>query len=189
MTFGASHLDRIIRIRQLKAANFTLTAIRRMIEGGQFVLLDRVLGTGPRPRNRQQLVEECGVDPELVDELVSMEFLAVPGDRGAEEYDGAEASVLHAIDQLIELGTPPAILRVVLPLYLRHMRALEDDLVATLSGRMDLNPELTADVVAEYAKRTARHNEAFLVRWDVVVDYLHHRMIQRLVHRARSLVR
>ncbi len=189
MTYGAFHLDRIIRIRQLKAANFTLTAIRRMIEGGQFVLLDRVLGSGPRPRSRQQLVEECGLDADLVDELVSMEFLAAPGDRGAEEYDGAEASVLHAIDQLIELGTPPAILRVVLPLYLRHMRALEDDLLAALSGQKDLSPDLSAEVVVEYAKQTARHNEAFLVRWDVVVDYLHHRMIQRLVHRARTAVR
>jgi len=38
--------------------------------------------------------------------------------------------------------------------------------------------------VSSYARRTAAESGAFLYRWDVVVDYLHHRMIQRLVHRA-----
>jgi DNA-binding transcriptional MerR regulator len=186
MTYGVSHLNRLIRIRQLKAANFTLTAIKRMIDEGQFVMLDRVFGTDRRPRTGGQLAEEVGVEPALVDLLDGIGFLAPPADRGAAEYDGAEASVLQAVSQLIEMGTPPEVLAVVLPLYVRHMRALEADLVGALSGLGDPGHELPAEVVAAYAERTAVHHEAFLYRWDVVVDYLHHRMIQRLVHRAAT---
>ena len=51
-------------------------------------------------------------------------------------------SVLQAVAQLIEMGTPPAILAVVLPLYVRHMQALEADLVVALSERAGLGPEL-----------------------------------------------
>lgn len=184
MTYGVSHLNRLIRIRQLKAANFTLAAIKRMIDDGQFVMLDRVFGTDRRPRTCAQLAEEVDVDPGLVEMLEAIGFLAVPADRGAAEYDGGEASVVQAVAQLIDMGTPPEVLSVVLPLYVRHMQALEADLVGALSGPADADHGLPTEVVASYARRTAQHHEAFLYRWDVVVDYLHHRMIQRLVHRA-----
>ena len=187
MTYGASHLDRLLRIQQLKAANFTLTAIKRMIDEGQFVKLDRLFGTDGRPRNRAQLVEETGVDPALVEQLESMGFLAAPADRGVAEYDGGEVSVLQAISQLIDIGTPPSILPLVLPIYVRHVRALESDLLVALSGQGDESANVPAEVMATYARRTAEHSGAFLSRWDVIVDYLHHRMIQRLVHRARSV--
>jgi len=184
MTYGVSHLNRLIRIRQLKAANFTLTAIKRMIDQGQFVMLDRVFGTDRRPRTCAELAEEVGVEPELVEMLETIGFLAPPGDRGAAEYDGGEASVVQAIAQLVEMGTPTQVLSVVLPLYVRHMKALQADLVNALSGLGDSDHELPPEVVASYTRRTAQNHEAFLYRWDVVVDYLHHRMIQRLVHRA-----
>ncbi len=82
MTYGVSHLNRLVRIRQLKAANFTLTAIKRMIDEGQFVMLDRVFGTDRRPRTGQDLAEEVGVGPELVAMLESIGFLAAPGIGG-----------------------------------------------------------------------------------------------------------
>ncbi|HEY5109314.1 MAG TPA: MerR family transcriptional regulator [Acidimicrobiales bacterium] len=186
MTYGAAHLDRLSRIQQLRAGNFTLTAIKRLIDQGQFVMLDRVLGTDGRPRNRAQLVDETGVDAGLVDALESSGFLAPPAERGAAEYDGGEVTVLNAIAQLLEIGTPPPILTMVLPIYVRHVRALERDLIEAFSGAADPIPGVGSEAVAKYAQRSARHTEAFLYRWDVVVDYLHHRMIQRLVHQARS---
>ena len=184
MTYGVSHLNRLIRIRQLKSANFTLTAIKRMIDEGQFVMLDRVFGTDRRPRTSQELAEEVGTGSDLVGMLGAIGFLADPADRGVAEYDGGEVSVVQAVAQLIDMGTPPEVLSVVLPLYVRHMQALEADLIGALSGAGTGGNDLPPDVVADYAERTARHHEAFLFRWDVVVDYLHHRMIQRLVHRA-----
>jgi DNA-binding transcriptional MerR regulator len=185
MVYGISHLDRLVRIQELKSASFTLTAIKRMLDEGQFVMLDRLFGTDGRPRNAQQLVEESGLDPALVTELESLGFLASPTDRGASLYDGGEASVLQAIAELIAIGTPPSIFSVVLPIYVHHVRALEKDLVSALTGDADLSPELPAEAVASYADRAVQHTEEFLYRWDVIVDYLHHRMIQRLVHRAR----
>jgi len=74
----------------------------------------------------------------------------------------------------------------VLPIYVRHVRALEHELIEAFSGASDPIHGVGSEVVATYAQRSARHTEAFLYRWDVVVDYLHHRMIQRLVHQARS---
>jgi DNA-binding transcriptional MerR regulator len=186
MVYGISHLDRLVRIQELKTANFTLTAIKRMLDEGQFVMLDRLFGSDGRPRNTQQLVEESGLDVALVIELESLGFLAAPGDRGGSDYDGGEASVLQAIAELIAIGTPPSMFSVVLPIYVHHVLALEKDLVGALAGDTDLSPELPAEVVVSYADRAVRHTEEFLYRWDVIVDYLHHRMIQRLVHRARA---
>ncbi|HEX7459429.1 MAG TPA: MerR family transcriptional regulator [Acidimicrobiales bacterium] len=186
MRFGLAHLDRLRRIQQLRDCSFTLAAVRRMLDEGLFVLLDRVLGADERPRVRAQLAEESGVDERLVDLLEHLGFLAAPGDRGAETYDGADVRVLEAVGQLEELGTPPAMLKVVLPIYMRHMGALQEELLCTLSGRTDLGPDLSGDAVAAYNARAAEHTDAFLNRWDVIVDYLHHRMIQRLVHLARS---
>lgn len=185
MTYGVAHLDRLLRIQQLRAGNFSLTGIRQLIDRGQFVMLDRVLGTDHRPRNRAQLVDETGVDQELIEELESSGFLAPPEERGAADYDGGEATVLHAIAQLLEIGTPPPILTMVLPIYVRHVRALEHELITAFSGAGDPIPEVGSEAVATYAQHSARHTDEFLYRWDVVVDYLHHRMIQRLVHHAR----
>ena len=184
MTYEVSHLDRLHRIQQLRSANFTLTAIKRMIDQGQFVMLDRVFGTDGRPRNKAQLADETGVPDELIDELVASGFLADPADRGAAEFDGGEATVLDAVAQLLDIGTPRPILSMVLPIYLRHVRALEQDLIAAFSGSGDPLPEVSPEEIATYAQTTARDTEEYLFRWDVVVDYLHHRMIQRLVHRA-----
>lgn len=186
MRFGLAHLDRLHRIQQLRNCNFTLAAIRRMLDDGQFVLLDRVLGADERPRIRAQLAEESGLDSVVVDMLAESGFLVPPAERGTETYDGADVRVLEAIAQLIELGTPPAMLEVVLPIYQRHIHALQEDLVATLSERANLGPELSGGAVAAYNARATDHTEAFLNRWDVIVDYLHHRMVQRLVYLARG---
>jgi DNA-binding transcriptional MerR regulator len=186
MTYGVTHLNRLVRIQQLRAANFTLAAIKRMIDKGQFILLDRVLGTDSRPRSRQLLVHETGLDEDLIEELEALNFLAPPAERGASDYDGGEATVLQAIGELLEIGTPRSMLSVVLPIYVRHVAALEHDLIAIFAGQSDVSAEVRPEDLATYARRTAKHNETFLHRWDVIVDYLHHRMIQRLVHRARS---
>jgi hypothetical protein len=77
---------------------------------------------------------------------------------------------------------------VVARIYVRHLRALQRELITTLAGDEDLGPGLSGDVVARYRQEAARHTEDFLNRWDVIVDYLHHRTIQRLVHLARGAV-
>jgi DNA-binding transcriptional MerR regulator len=186
MRFGLAHLDRLHRIQQLRDGNFTLAAIRRMLDEGLFVLLDRVLGADERPRARAQLAEEAGLDDSVVDTLEGLGFLVSPAERGADTYDGADVRALQAVAQLIELGTPPAMLEVVVPIYVRHINALREELIVTLTERAGLGPDLPGEAVASYNTRAAEQTEAFLSRWDVIVDYLHHRMVQRLVHLARG---
>ena len=184
MTYGVSHLNRLIRIRQLKAANFTLTAIKRMIDEGQFVMLDRVFGTDRRPRTGQELAEEVGVEPELVDMLEAIGFLADPADRGGGRVRrrrgecGAGRRPAHRHGDATGGAVSGAA-----PLRAPHAGPRGGPDRGALRGR-DRRHDLPPEVVAAYAERTARNHEAFLYRWDVVVDYLHHRMIQRLVHRA-----
>ena len=121
----------------------------------------------------------------MVDTLEELGFLVSPAERGADTYDGADVRALQAVAQLIELGTPPAMLEVVVPIYVRHINVLREELIVTLSERAGLGPDLPGDMVAAYNTRAAEQTEAFLNRWDVIVDYLHHRMVQRLVHLAR----
>lgn len=134
---------------------------------------------------RAQLAEESGLDDGVVDTLEELGFLVSPAERGAETYDGADVRALQAVAQLVELGTPPAMLEVVVPIYVRHINALREELIVTLSEHASLGPDLPGDMVAAYNVRAAEQTEAFLNRWDVIVDYLHHRMVQRLVHLAR----
>jgi DNA-binding transcriptional MerR regulator len=186
MVYGPQHLECLTRIQELRAAHFTLSAIRRILDEGRVVMLDRLFRSDGRPRTRQQLSDESGVDPDLVDALEGIGFISDPTDRGADEFDAADVRVLQAVRELIELGTPPEAVPVVAKIYVRHLRALQRDLIATLAGDDDLGPGLSSDVVARYRQEAAGHTEDFLNRWDVIVDYLHHRTIQRLVHLARA---
>jgi DNA-binding transcriptional MerR regulator len=186
MVYGPTHLECLNRIQELRARHFTLSAIRRMLDEGRVVMLDRLFRTDGRPRTRQQLSDESGVSPELVGTLEEIGFISAPSDLGADDFDAADVRVLQAVRELVELGTPPDAVPVVAQIYVRHLRALKSELIETLAGNEDLGPGLSSDVVDGFRREAARHTEDFLTRWDVIVDYLHHRMIQQLVHLART---
>lgn len=184
MVYGPAHLERLQRIAELRAAHFTLTAIRRVLDEGRLVMLERLFGDAGEPRTRQQLVEESGLDVELVDQLEQVGFINSPADRGATDYDSADVRALQAIRELTELGTPPEVVPVVMAVYVRHMRSLQRDLIATLAGG-DEASGLSPETMAEYRRKATVLTEGYLSRWDVIVDYLHHRAIERLVFMAR----
>ncbi len=186
MRYGPAHLERLQRIAELRAGHFTLTAIGRMVAEGRLVMLDRLFGDPGPPRSRQQLVEESGLAAELVEELEAVGFINRPADRGATDYDGADVRALQAIRELTEMGTPPAVVPVVMAVYVRHMRALQRDLITTLAGEGDLPPDLSRETVTEYRRRATVMTDGYLSRWDVIVDYLHHRAVERLVYMAQS---
>jgi DNA-binding transcriptional MerR regulator len=186
MAYGPVHLERLQRITELRAGHFTLTAIRRMLDEGRFAMLERLFHGDGRPRSRAQLVDESGLPATLVDELEAIGFVAAPGDRGATEFDSADVRVLQAVRELTELGTPLPVVPIVTRIYVRHLRALQRELLTTLAGDTDLGPELGGDEVIRFRRQAAILTEEYLSRWDVIMDYLHHRTIQRLVHLAEA---
>jgi DNA-binding transcriptional MerR regulator len=184
MEYGAPHLERLQRIAELRAAHFTLTAIRRMLDEGRFAMLERLFHGDGRPRSRAQLVDESGLPVDLVDELEAVGFVAAPGDRGATEFDSADVRVLQAVRELTELGTPLPMVPIVAKIYVRHLRELQLELIDTLTGETDIGPDLSRGEVVQFRRQAAILTDEYLSRWDMIMDYLHHRTIQRLVHLA-----
>ena len=157
MTYGVSHLNRLIRIRQLKAANFTLTAIKRMIDEGQFVMLDRVFGTDRRPRTGQELAEEVGVEPDLVEHARGDRIprrSGRPRCRRVRRRGGQRGAGHRPADRDGDADSRCS--RWCCPSTCGTCRRSSRIWSARSPGRRDLDHELPPEVVASYAERTAR---------------------------------
>lgn len=186
MEYGAAHLERLQRIAELREGHFTLTAIRRILDEGRFAMLERLFRGDTRSRTRQQLLDESGLPESMVEELEAIGFVANPAGRGAAEYDSADVRALQTVRELTELGTPLSVIPVIAKVYLAHMHELERDLISALSGDSDGGSGLSSDEVLRFRRQATILTEEYLARWDVIVDYLHHRAIQHLVSLARA---
>ncbi len=146
--YGPEHLDRLTQIRDLQAQRFSLAAIRAVLDADRPGLERLFGGDNRRQLSLAELVEESGVNPEIVDGLRQVGLLPDPAEFGAEAYDDADLGVLKAVAELQAVGMPPEILVELGAIYVRHFRALQHDVHDMLSGktRADWDPaELVVD--------------------------------------------
>ncbi len=126
------HLDRLVRIRDLKDKGFTLTSIGRLLAGdldpADEALVEAVAGTAPGEEDagtmtREQLAERIGVPAELL-QAVERERLIVPPMRdGKPVYTEADVQAAQAGLALLEHGVP---LEALLDLARHHDRAMRE---------------------------------------------------------------
>lgn len=147
--YGDSHLERLRRIRELKAQGFTLAAIRRLLVG-DLDPADRALvaalerRSGGNGLSLAELAERTGVSEALL-EALTREGLLVPEDTEAgPRYDPADAALVSEGLKLLQAGLP---LSELLALARRHDAAMR----AVARSAVDLFVDYVRDPVRAQA--------------------------------------
>jgi len=177
--YGPEHLERLERIKDLQSRKFSLAAIKALLTEERRELVDGIFGGGDdRAYTLTDLVERSGIDPSLAEELRKSGMLRDPGEFGRDAYDGGDLELLRTLAELQSLGLPaPAIVEVG-RIYAEGIEATQRqvvDLFAT-GGALEWDP----DDLDAFQDVAAKHASEILDRARHIVDYTHHRTIQRL---------
>jgi DNA-binding transcriptional MerR regulator len=109
--YGDDHLDRLRRIRDLQQRGFTLTVIRRFLEG-ELEASDEALvaavttPTAPETLSLEELAARSGVAVPLLRTLEQAGLLVPAGDGAEPRYPAEDLEALAAGLRLIEAGVP-----------------------------------------------------------------------------------
>lgn len=179
--YGAGHLDRLERIRDLQAKRFSLAAIRALLDADR-PGIEGLFAAEGREYSLEDLIERSGVGPELVDGLREVGLLPDPAAMGRDAYDDADLAMLRAVEELLTIGMTREILVELGAIYVRHFRALQADVHNMLAGktRTDWNPD---ELVALQRQLTA-NSSRMIPAVDKVLNYVHQRTIQGLTLEA-----
>ena len=125
--YSDEHLDRLRKIRDLKDKGFTLSSIKKLLDGdidAADEALVAALGEGSgddAPMTLDELAEATGVSPALL-EAIEREGLLAPRDQDGEPlYTQADANAVAAGLELLATGLP---LGELLDLARRHDKAM-----------------------------------------------------------------
>lgn len=114
--YGPEHLERLERIRQLRAQGLTLNVIGRILRG-ELDAADLPLATevahatasGKRPEQlltRSQLAERSGVPPELIDSAVQDRLLVPWSAEGEPRFTEADVEAVKSAIAVLGTGVP-----------------------------------------------------------------------------------
>ncbi|HUV10167.1 MAG TPA: helix-turn-helix domain-containing protein [Acidimicrobiia bacterium] len=177
--YGPEHLERLERIKELQARRFSLAAIRALLTEDRRELVDGIFGGGDdREYTLAELVERSGIAPSLAEELRVSGMLREPADFGRDAYDGDDLELLRTLAELHALGLPASAIVEVGRIYAQGIESTQRqvvDLFAT-GGELDWDP---TDLHA-FQEVAASHASDILMRARHIVNYTHHRTIQRL---------
>jgi DNA-binding transcriptional MerR regulator len=137
--YGPEHVERLTRIRDLQGRGFSLTVIRRLLDGeldpADEPLAAAVVGaqTGDDAGELltlEELAARTGV-PEAILETVTREGLLVPHRRdGTDRYASSDVELVAAGLRLLEAGLPLAELLALARRHHEMTRAIAEDAVA-----------------------------------------------------------
>ncbi|HSO94753.1 MAG TPA: MerR family transcriptional regulator [Acidimicrobiia bacterium] len=177
--YGAVHLERLERIRDLQRRGFSLAAIRTLLDRDQS-LVEGIFGDQDEARtySLDELIERAGIDRDLCAALRASGLLRDPAEFGRDAFDGDDLDLLRTMAELHGMGIPPKALIELGRIYAQGIEATQRDVVGLFStgGNLAWGPgelegfQAVAGRTAADILPLARH----------LVDYAHHRTIQRL---------
>ena len=184
--YGAVHLDRLQLIKDWQDRRFSLAAIKALLTEERSGLMEGIFGgAGERTYDLDELIAESGISIELEQRIREVGFFREPSDFGRDSYDGEDLEVLRTLSALYDLGVPQVAIVEIVRLYAKGIEATQQsvvDLFAT-GGDLDWNPK---DLDAFQSLAAEKSNEILPLARQLV-DYTHHRTIQRLTLGAITL--
>jgi len=177
--YGPAHLERLERIKDLQQRRFSLAAIRALLDERREGLVEGVFaGPGGRTYTLEELVERSGIDPGLADSLRASGLLRDPGEYGRDAYDGDDLELLRTMAELHTLGMPDAAIVELGRIYAHGIEATQREILDlfTTGGRVEWEP----DALVQFQDLSADAAKTILPLARRLVDYTHHRTIQRL---------
>jgi len=177
--YGPVHLERLERIRDLQSRGFSLAAIRTLLDRDQDLVEGIFADRGEaRTYTLDELVERSGIDPGLCAALRASGLLRDPSEYGRDAYDGDDLDLLRTMSELHGMGIPTKALVELGRIYAEGIEATQREVVGLFStggavawdaGELE-GFQAVAGRTANQILPLARH----------LVDYAHHRTIQRL---------
>ena len=182
--YGPHHLERLERIRDLQGRGFSLAAIRSLLEGNRQHLVEGIFADRGERRAYalEELVERSGIDRGLCTALRDAGLLRDPAEYGRDAYDDEDLELLRSMAELAAMGLPTNALVAMGRIYAEGIETIQAQVLAlfTTGGAVRWAPgELDALRVD-----AARAAPELLPPMRRLVDYLHHRTIQRLTLEA-----
>jgi DNA-binding transcriptional MerR regulator len=176
--YGPDHLRRLGRIKELQARRFSIAAIRAFVSGDsglEGVFADE--GEGVQ-YGYPELIERSGIDPELATALEEAGVLRDPQTFGRVTYDGDDLEMLRAMADLHRAGLPVKVLTALARIYAEGVEDIQRQVVDMFTdGRgLDWGP----GEFDEFRSIASGQGDSMLISMRRLVDYTHHRTIQRL---------
>jgi DNA-binding transcriptional MerR regulator len=178
--YGPTHLERLERIRDLQGRGFSLAAIRTLLVADRGQLIEGIFADPDERRSYtlDELIERSGVDAAFVRALRPSGLLRDPVEYGRDTYDGEDLELLRTMAELARLGLPTKALVELGRIYAAGVEATQREVVDlfTTGGALQWDPgELEG-----FQTTAAATSPDILPLARRLVDYTHHRTIQRL---------
>lgn len=179
--YGAEHLERLERIRELQERRFSLAAIRAVVTTDR-PGLDGIFSTGSHAYTLDDLAVRSDVPLDLLQNLRAVGLLPAPSDIGHQSYDDNDLAMLRAVNELLSIGMTPEILAELAAIYVRKFTELQAEVHGMLAGwtRSDWDPAVMESVQRSLTANANRMIPAV----DQLLNYVHQRTIQRLTLEA-----
>src|SRR5690242_11943351 len=178
--YGPEHLERLERIRQLQQRRFSLAAIRALITEDRAGLVDGVFADKDETRtyDLDELAERSGVDRALLESLRASGLLRDPADHGRDAYDGEDLDLVRAMAELRRIGLDDRVIVELGRIYAEGVEATQRQVVELFAGQraVGLDEGGTGELHAVISHNSAQ----MLAPMRRMVDYTHHRTMQRL---------
>jgi DNA-binding transcriptional MerR regulator len=178
--YGPAHLERLDRIRDLQRRGFSLAAIRALLGAGRQQLVEGIFADRDDgvTYSLHDLVERSGIDAQLCAAIREAGLLRDPTEYGRDAYDGEDLDLVRTMAELHGMGIPTPALVEMGRLYAEGVEAMQRAVVElfTTGGELDWVPAQ----LEEFRAASAGSSADILPKARRVVDYLHHRTIQRL---------
>jgi DNA-binding transcriptional MerR regulator len=178
--YGPSHLERLERIRDLQSRRFSLAAIRALLANDRPGLVEGIFGderAGPT-YTFDDLVERSGIDPNLAGVLCESGLLRDPAEYGRSSYDGEDLDLVRTMAELHTIGVPTKALVALGRIYVAGIEATQQQVIDVFGGAGPV--EWEDDELADFKTVAGEHALELLPLMRRIVDYTHHRTIQRL---------
>ena len=178
--YGPTHLVRVEQIQDLQVRGFSLAAIRSLLTANRGQLIEGIFADRDERRSYtlDEIIERSDVDAAFVRALRPSGLLRDPVEYGRDAYDGDDLELLRTMAELARLGLPTKALVEMGRIYAEGVEATQREVVDlfTNGGGVQWDPgELEGFQTA--AAATSRDILPLARR---LVDYAHHRTIQRL---------
>ena len=177
--YGPVHLERLERIRDLQGRGFSLAAIRTLLDKNQSLIEGIFADRGDaRTYTLDELSERAGIDRQLCAALRASGLLRDPAEYGRDAYDDDDLDLLRTMAELHEMGLPPKALIELGRIYAQGIEATQREVIGLFStgGALTWDP----DELAEFQTLAGQTATEILPLARRLVDYAHHRTIQRL---------
>jgi DNA-binding transcriptional MerR regulator len=177
--YGPEHLERLERIKELQSRRFSLAAISALLAEDREQLLEGIFaGGGGRDYTLEELTERAGIEPDLVAALRESGLLREPGEYGRDAYDAEDLDLLRTMAEMHRLGLDAKALVEIGHIYAEGIEATQRRIIDLFTTGGSL--EWDVDELAHFQDAAAKNAPTILPLARRIVDYTHHRTIQRL---------